>query len=536
MVLLRANHFLHHRLAPKAVPLSTDPYFTPLTLASLYLFPNGTGTGQTVGIIELGGGYLRSDLTAYLTYLSMTSYTPRVTAVLVDGARNNPRDTESSIEVTLDIEIVMAVAPEASIRVYFAPNSFSGFYHAIQRAYTDGCTLVSISWGAPENAWPPSTMNNYNALFATMAAAGVTVFAAAGDNGSSDGVAGAIPYADFPASSPNVVACGGTTLTTTGGQTVISNEVVWNASGYATGGGYSTNFTPPAYQTALSLPGRGLPDVSACGDPNTGYIIYLSGSLWVVGGTSCVSPLMAGLFARVNQRNGFANGLGLVQPLFYATPSCCRDITSGNNNTTTTPDLYNASVGWDAASGLGVPVGTSVLALSPLPLTVTFTVSPPSGTVPFSVQFTNTTTSATAITAFLWNFGDGSTSTSTSPCTHIFAVAGTYTVSLTLTNATGTYTTSRVDVVVAANPILTAAFTWTRIAPRKIKFKNTTVDVGNAGKKVGTWNFGNGSVRRYARLPIFHLHKYRRTAAYTVSLIVQHGSKTSTVSHVVNVT
>jgi kumamolisin len=126
----------------------TTTTFTPLQLATLYNFPTGLdGTGQKIGIIELGGGYTISDLKMYFTKLGITG-TPNVTAVSVDGAVNNPGDTSGdSVEVILDIEIVMAIVPKANIRVYFAPNTDKGFYDAINKAITDNCGVISISWG-----------------------------------------------------------------------------------------------------------------------------------------------------------------------------------------------------------------------------------------------------------------------------------------------------------------------------------------------------------------------------------------------------
>ena len=128
--------------------------FTPPQLATLYNFPTGyDGTGQKIGIIELGGGYNLSDITSYLTSLSITK-TPNITAVSVDGAVNNPSDTSgANYEVVLDIEVIVSIVPGATMRVYFAPNTYQGFYNAINQAIIDNCNIISISWGGPESSW-----------------------------------------------------------------------------------------------------------------------------------------------------------------------------------------------------------------------------------------------------------------------------------------------------------------------------------------------------------------------------------------------
>ena len=198
--------------------------FNPLELASLYNFPGNDGEGQKIGIMELGGGYVLSDIQTYFNSLGITS-TPRITSVSVDGARNNPNDTSgANYEVYLDIEVIAAIVPKADIYVYFAPNSFQGFYNAINAAINDNCSIISISWGAPESQWGNSNLNSYNNLFKSAADKNITIAAAAGDNGSSDGLSGL--NVDYPSSSPYVLACGGTRLDDSG--VYIVSEMVWN--------------------------------------------------------------------------------------------------------------------------------------------------------------------------------------------------------------------------------------------------------------------------------------------------------------------
>lgn len=338
--------------------------FAPNTIGELYDFPKGVdGTGQCVAIIELGGGYRTADLQAYFGKLGIK--TPTVVTVSVDHGLNQPSGPNSADgEVMLDIEVVGAVAPGAKMAVYFAPNTDQGFIDAITTAVHDNVnnpSVISISWGAPEVGWTQASMRAMDQAFQEAAALGVTVYCASGDNGANDFPAGAGGqpgnHADFPASSPHVVGCGGTHITVAG--TSITDEVVWNdPGGGSTGGGFSTVFARPAWQaSAVSNAQRGVPDVSGDASPASGYQVRVDGQDMVIGGTSAVAPLWAGLTALLNQKR--AKPLGFVNPLLYALPPASGaffDITSGNNNG------YNAGPGWDPCTGLGRPDGAKLLA------------------------------------------------------------------------------------------------------------------------------------------------------------------------------
>ncbi|MBV8070025.1 MAG: S8/S53 family peptidase [Acidobacteriaceae bacterium] len=342
--------------------------FAPPQVAKLYNFPTNTGAGQTIALIELGGGYRNSDLKAYWQQIGVPQVA--VSAVSVDGARNLPVGSPDSAdgEVVLDIEVAGGVAPGARIAVYFAGNTDQGFLDAIRAAVYDSVrkpSVISISWGAPESAWTPQAMNAFNAIFHDAALLGISVCAASGDNGSSDGEQDGLNHADFPASSPWVLGCGGTRLTGSGA--VIESETVWNdgADGGATGGGVSSHFSKPAYQAHIEVPapaqtanttGRGVPDVSGVADPETGYLTLVDGQTGVVGGTSAVAPLWAGLIALLNEALG--RNVGWIHPHLYGTLSqrgALRDITSGSNG------AYKAAPGWDPCTGLGSPNGQAIL-------------------------------------------------------------------------------------------------------------------------------------------------------------------------------
>ena len=339
---------------------ASDQGFSPVQVGQLYQFSKGmTASGQTIGIIELGGGFRQEDLDAY--FKSLGQKTPKVIAVSVSGGKNSPDGPNGADgEVMLDIEVAGAVAPGARIVVYFAPNTDQGFIDAIAQAVHDTKykpSVISISWGSAEINWTAQAMTALDAACQSAAALGVTITAAAGDNGSSDGVSDGKDHVDFPASSPHVLACGGTRLVGNGSS--ISKETVWNdQGGGATGGGVSTMFPLPNWQANANVPssGRGVPDVAGDADPQTGYIIRVDGQTMTIGGTSAVAPLWAGLIAVANQQNG--KPAGFIQPAIYAakSKSAFRDTIEGNNGS------FSAGPGWDACTGLGSPIAPRVIA------------------------------------------------------------------------------------------------------------------------------------------------------------------------------
>jgi len=333
--------------------------YSPVQVATLYNFPTGVnGAGQTVGIIELGGGYRPADLQQYFQSLGLTA--PQVTTVSVDHGKNRPSTPQSADgEVMLDIEVAGAVDPVASFVVYFTPNTDQGFQDALSTAIHDELnrpSVISISWGGPESSWTTQSMENLDAVAQEAALLGITITVAAGDNGSSDGVDDGQNHVDFPASSPNVLACGGTSLIAN--NNAISSETVWNdgPQGGATGGGYSAQFARPAWQAAaVTQTNRGVPDVAGNADPDTGYNVQVDGQQIVVGGTSAVAPLWAGLVALLNQQ--LNTRLGFVNPTLYNINQSdgFNAITQGNNG------AYSASPGWNPCTGQGSPMGSLLL-------------------------------------------------------------------------------------------------------------------------------------------------------------------------------
>ncbi len=348
----------HFRVLPRA----TGTSFTPVQVAQLYNFPTGGAKGQTIGLIELGGGFRAADITAYFKSLGLAA--PKVTAVLVDKAKNAPTTSDGADgEVMLDIDVAGAAAPGANIAVYFTPNTDQGFVDAITTAIHDTTnkpSVISISWGSAEPNWTAQARSAMDSAFQSAAALGITVTVAAGDNGSSDGETDSANHVDYPASSPYALGCGGTKLTGSG--TSITSEVVWNetaANEGATGGGISADYPQPSWQSSITATkkGRGVPDVSGNADPSTGYQVRVDGQSIVVGGTSAVAPLWAALVALINAQS--KTSLGFLQPKLYGTAatSGLHDITSGNNG------AFKAGKGWDACTGLGTPNGTALAGL-----------------------------------------------------------------------------------------------------------------------------------------------------------------------------
>jgi kumamolisin len=352
--------------------------------ASRYDYPtqsNGTtldGTGQTIAIIELGGGYRTSDLHVYFHEIGVQM--PTVASISVDQAANDPTTPDSADgEVMLDIEVAGAVAPNAKFAIYFAPNNGDrGFIDAISAAVHDterNPSVISISWGGPEP--PPNTdqmnINAFHELFVTAGTLGITVCIASGDHGTADLDAadwdGKI-HVDHPACDDLVLGCGGTQIDN-------GTDVVWNdgtpfdpntpgGGGWASGGGISEDFPVPSYQTAVNTivsiddgkPGRGVPDIAMSA---TDYFTRVDRQEGVSGGTSAVAPLMAALVALLNQAK--QKNVGFLNPFLYANVAkgVVHEVTSGTNAITNTVKGYDAGPGWNPCTGLGTPDGTAIL-------------------------------------------------------------------------------------------------------------------------------------------------------------------------------
>jgi carboxypeptidase C (cathepsin A) len=342
-------------------------------LCAAYSWPTGLVGGGVIGIIELGGGWVQSDIDAYFTKANL----PRPTVVDVSiGGANTPNPTGDPTtnpdgEVALDIEVAaaafsVATGVAAKIRVYWADaRDWGSMATAIAAAAADGCDVCSISWGSDEANWQAAGSSagvdfagKLSAAAQAATALGMTVFAAAGDNDSGDG--GPNPAnVDLPSSSPFVIGCGGTRKPRGGGEETVWNNDPGNPNGEGTGGGFSTIFTPmPLWQAgAPHGPGRMVPDISANADPNTGYNIVVHGKALSFGGTSAVAPLYAGLFAAFGRKLSLATSLRLITPQLWLNQTCFNDIVTGDNG------FFRAEAGPDPCSGIGSPIGSKLAAL-----------------------------------------------------------------------------------------------------------------------------------------------------------------------------
>jgi kumamolisin len=361
----------------------SSAWYIPSQLATHYNFPAGDGTGQTVGLLEFGGGYFPSDLQQFCTLANIPT-PPTVTPVSTDGTPTNSKDGAEG-EVMLDIEVVAGACPKANIVVYFANWSEQGWITILDAAVQDQTNnpgVLSVSWGSPEDTdiWTSSAMEQINQTLQDAAQIGVTVCVAAGDDGSSDGVTDGQAHVDFPSSSPYSLAVGGTTIPTKGSQ---QPDIVWFEgdglradNGGSTGGGVSTVFPRPTWQSAItiqsvnpgSIAGRCVPDLAANADWNASpYLLVVDGQSQPNGGTSAASPLVASLLTLINAGNAAGKRVGYVTPLLYqsstggsgAGAAGCTDVVSGNNDTATAGG-YSAGPGYDAASGWGTPNGVSL--------------------------------------------------------------------------------------------------------------------------------------------------------------------------------
>jgi kumamolisin len=372
----------HASGAPDARSPQPAGSFLPPQVATLYDFPAGDASGQTVAVFAFNdentpGGYDATVLDAYFSQ-DLGLPAPKITDVTVLGPGNQPGDgsnpDDASPEVYLDLSMVGSLAGGAEIIVYFSEFTEQGWVDVLTEASTDTThdpSVISISYGNPEDgsgtAWTTAAIQQTNQAFEAAAAKGKTITAASGDNGATDGEDSGV-HVDFPASSPWVLGCGGTRLVGSG--STISSETVWNdlAEGNgATGGGVSTVFPLPSWQAGAQVPvnvgshtpGRGVPDVSSLADPQTPFIVAQPSGTGGVGGTSAAAPLWASLVARLNALAG--SPVGYLNPKLYAlAENPLRDITSGSNQASGGPG-YEAGPGWDACTGWGSP-GASALA------------------------------------------------------------------------------------------------------------------------------------------------------------------------------
>jgi kumamolisin len=356
---------------PLAKAAATDQATTPLLpaqVAKLYEFPTISAAGQTIGILEFGGGYKLTDIQDYFNNVAHLPV-PNVTWVGIDGATNSPGSSDD-IEVILDIAVAGSVAPGANIVVYFAPNTDQGWVDAVPKAMSDTThnpSVLSISWGGGEtSAFGCPLAQKISEAIATASMYGVTIFASSGDSGSGQGSNAEVLY---PACDPWVIGCGGTTIENVSGSSFT--QVAWSGSG----GGISNCFPLPYWQTWAHIPpsinpkghiGRGVPDIAGNADPNSGYMLILNGeSTGPWGGTSAVAPLYAGLVALLNATLG--ERVGYLNYNLYAFPGpyVYDSVTSGSNGGYNAGPGWNAVTGWGSVNGIPISVALEGIGLPP---------------------------------------------------------------------------------------------------------------------------------------------------------------------------
>lgn len=334
-----------------------QPHTAPLLakdVVSRYEFPDGDGSGQTVGVLQLRGTFNAESFTRGTQSQGVTAKLPIVKRV--DNAElAHAAQTEKDVESAIDTQVVGALAPGAQIVIYAAPDDERGVLDAIRTALFDEenpLSILSISFGLPERVWTPVALTILDELFTVAALIGVSIFCASGDNGAEIDAAGE-PHVLAPASCSFAHACGGTQVAPDG------SEDAWERSG----GGFSAFFGVSPWQSVAgssatayhASPGRGVPDVA--GQAMPGYCAYFEGTMFAMGGTSAVAPMWSALVARINARLG--KPIGFFAPLLYraAPGGLFRDVTVGGN------DRFKSAAGWNPCTGLGVPIGSALEAM-----------------------------------------------------------------------------------------------------------------------------------------------------------------------------
>jgi kumamolisin len=357
---LQTHLRLHRLTSAKTLRAQAVSGYSPGQILAAYNanLPGVTGAGQTIAVV--GDAFpAEGDLESFWSATGVPQKYANITDVSVGGGPSSPQSSDQE-EITLDTEWSSSIASGAQIRVYGAPDLTNpSFDKAYMQVYRDalsipGLNQFSISYGNGEEDNTGDYLLTEAQLMANLAAAGVTVLSSSGDNGAyADG--NNVFQVTYPASDPNVTGVGGTSLQNTG--TTPPVEVAWSDSG----GGQSGYFNRPGWQTGEGVPGgsyRLVPDVSSAADFNFGGYIFFGGSGQVVGGTSWATPTWAGFCALMNQARGGTTGMGALNPKIYPLlgTNAFRDITSGGNGT------YEAGVGYDMVTGIGVPDITNLVA------------------------------------------------------------------------------------------------------------------------------------------------------------------------------
>lgn len=398
--------------------------FTAAQLAQHYRFPSHDAAGVTIALLQFGGGYDEHDLELFAKRFDISL--PNVRAIAIRGpdgtiTANAPLPSSrmaeiadlwrratsfaemtqhagadldafmASLEVTMDIELAAALGGGADVDVYFAPQGADGWrraiYSAIGEPYAGAPArpgrppaVISISWGQSESAFGETKLRLIHNSLNAAAVKGVAVCCASGDDGSAN-TFGKVTSANvnFPASSPAVIAVGGTHII---GKGEGAREVAWKGellgAAVASGGGMSGFFDRPAWQQSSTFPlargtwiapsrskdaiGRWLPDVAADAAFESGVEIVVGGETLIGGGTSAAAPIWAALLARTASALG--HHVADLNAWLYenAHNECCVPVHGGDNDVRDGAiPFYRATEGWNACTGFGRPDGVRLL-------------------------------------------------------------------------------------------------------------------------------------------------------------------------------
>lgn len=341
------------------------------------------GSGQSVALVQFDG-YLASDIALYETMAGRTNIPLK--NVLIDGFNGSPTGSGGEVEVSLDIEMLVSMAPALQQIILYEGNPFNFFPNdVLNRIATDNSARqISCSWG-----WTGGPNGTTDQIFQQMALQGQTFFDAVGDSDAFTAGANSVNGVDnpnipnAPSDSPYITQVGGTTLSTAGPGGAYTSETVWNwdiefgpgADGIGSSGGISSFYSIPTWQTNINFTAsqgsttfRNTPDVALTAD---NVLVIADGGISYpgTGGTSCASPLWAGYAALINQQatNNGHGAIGFINPALYAIAAgtnytnCFHDITTGNNTWSGSPALFPAVTGYDLATGLGSPNGTNLI-------------------------------------------------------------------------------------------------------------------------------------------------------------------------------
>ena len=467
---------LGFKSATSYAPQSTNPLLTPsgygpASLQSAYLLPSSTaGSGQRVYVVDAyDDPNAEADLGTYRSQYGLPACTTSNGCFqkLNQSGLTSPMPTPNSGwagEISLDLDMVSAICPNCGITLIESKDATNNLFIAVKEAATLGAKYVSMSWGGPESGAEAT----YDATY--FKPTGVVYTASTGDG---DYQAGVI----YPATSPSVVAVGGTSLNSAANARGWA-ETVWNNGGsQGTGSGCSSDEAKPAWQSIVSTSvcsRRADSDVSAVADPYTGVAVYQTygGSGWAVyGGTSASAPIIASTYALA----GAPAATDKPASYLYAHTGNLFDVTSGSNGTCSPTLLCTAASGWDGPTGLGTPNGLGAFTANGAPANTVTVTNPGSqtGTVntPASLQITASDSGGATLTYGASGLPTGlSINSSTGLISGTPTTAGTYSATVTAHDST------------AASG--SATFSWT-INPASTA---NTVTVTNPGSQTGTVN------------------------------------------------